>query len=89
MSCGVKKMVKRQYLCEVFILLHGIKNMPECDGRRCCVGEISFCSLVLRFLRSTATLCNWEAPEFFWYGTEVLVLLPRCTFTASVYSIGS
>ena len=61
--------------------------MLECDGRKGFVGEISFCSLVLRFLRSTATLCNWEAPEFFWY--VVLVLLPRCTFTASVYSIGS
>ena len=56
MSCGVKKMVKRQYLCDVFILLHGTKNMLECDGRKGCVGEISFCSLALRFLRSTATL---------------------------------
>ena len=39
--------------------------MLECDGRKGCVGEISFCSLVLRFLRSTATLCNWEVPEVF------------------------
>ena len=66
--------------------------MLECDGRKGCVGEISFCSLVLRFLRSTATLYNWEALEFFcmgqkyWFCCQDVLLLQVFTVLVPEYS---
>ena len=63
--------------------------MLECDGRRGCVGEISFCALALKVLKVHCHFVQLGSSRVFLYGTEVLVLLPRCTFTASVYSIGS